>query len=212
MYSGDSLEVEISVNSFGIGNPGSLRGCQNSRRPVQWTRETHLAPGSWKSARVPNLDLWLLIYIFFCSDIPFSGYPIGVKFDGWPRGIRSLPPLLGHMAVEEQVMRIRVVLYLAPFFVARTNWRAVTSSNMADRMWRCDRWYTGITTRVINVIAFFFSSQTTLPYNAFFTWYSFFFFFWLSESTTLRGQKYSRGVGSNHRPPGLQPGALPTEL
>ena len=28
MYSGDSLEVETSVNSFGIGNPGSLRGCQ----------------------------------------------------------------------------------------------------------------------------------------------------------------------------------------
>ena len=28
MYSGDSLEVESSVNSFGIGNPGSLRGCQ----------------------------------------------------------------------------------------------------------------------------------------------------------------------------------------
>ena len=28
MYSGDSLEVETSVSSFGIGNPGSLRGCQ----------------------------------------------------------------------------------------------------------------------------------------------------------------------------------------
>ena len=28
MYLGDSLEVETSVNSFGIGNPGSLRGCQ----------------------------------------------------------------------------------------------------------------------------------------------------------------------------------------
>ena len=25
---GDSLEVETSVNSFGIENPGSLRGCQ----------------------------------------------------------------------------------------------------------------------------------------------------------------------------------------
>ena len=28
MYPGDSLEVETSVNSSGIGNPGSLRGCQ----------------------------------------------------------------------------------------------------------------------------------------------------------------------------------------
>ena len=28
MYSGDSLEVETSLNSFGIGNPGSLLGCQ----------------------------------------------------------------------------------------------------------------------------------------------------------------------------------------
>ena len=28
MYSGDSLEVETSVNSFCIMNPGSLRGCQ----------------------------------------------------------------------------------------------------------------------------------------------------------------------------------------
>ena len=28
MYSGDSLEVKTSVNLFGIGNPGSLRGCQ----------------------------------------------------------------------------------------------------------------------------------------------------------------------------------------
>ena len=28
MYSGGSQEVETSVNSFGIGNPGSLRGCQ----------------------------------------------------------------------------------------------------------------------------------------------------------------------------------------
>ena len=28
MYSGDSLEVETSVNSFSIGNPGSLRVCQ----------------------------------------------------------------------------------------------------------------------------------------------------------------------------------------
>ena len=28
MYSGDSLEVETRVNSFSIGNPGSLRGCQ----------------------------------------------------------------------------------------------------------------------------------------------------------------------------------------
>ena len=28
MYSGDSLEVETSVNLFGIGNPGSLQGCQ----------------------------------------------------------------------------------------------------------------------------------------------------------------------------------------
>ena len=28
MYSGDSLKVETSVNSFEIGNTGSLRGCQ----------------------------------------------------------------------------------------------------------------------------------------------------------------------------------------
>ena len=28
MYSGDSLEVESSINSFGIVNPGSLRGYQ----------------------------------------------------------------------------------------------------------------------------------------------------------------------------------------
>ena len=28
MYSGDSIEVETSVNSFCIGNHGSLRGCQ----------------------------------------------------------------------------------------------------------------------------------------------------------------------------------------
>ena len=28
MYSGDSQEIETSVNLFDIGNPGSLRGCQ----------------------------------------------------------------------------------------------------------------------------------------------------------------------------------------
>ena len=42
MYSGDSLEVETSVNSFCIVNPGSLRGCQRQSQTGAMSTEGSL--------------------------------------------------------------------------------------------------------------------------------------------------------------------------
>ena len=60
MYSGDSLEVETSVNLFGIGNPGSLRGCQRQSQTG--------AMSSGGSLEVESIR-------HFIHGIVFFGYP-----------------------------------------------------------------------------------------------------------------------------------------
>ena len=54
MYSGDSLEVEISVNSFGILEV--CDGAKDNRRPMQCTRE---GPKRSKQA-LSRLAPWIL--------------------------------------------------------------------------------------------------------------------------------------------------------
>ena len=69
MYSGDSLEVETSVNSFGIGNPGSLRGCQR-----QSQTDAMYTGGSLKSKlALSRLAPWILEV---CEGVKGSSRPV----------------------------------------------------------------------------------------------------------------------------------------